>query len=357
MNWKSLTYFSRFMVTALFKGQVTPGKLFKLSANMAYAFLRIPRAPYGPAALWVEPVNYCNLRCAGCWVPAKQAHVEHVAMPLEDYKRHVDSVKDSLMFLILQMSGEPFLHPDIFKMIRYAADNRIAVWTSTNGSYKTPEDWGEQVVASGLDTLYISISGATQDNYGKYHRCGNLDNVRENVRKINAAKERTGSKTPRLAFRALLTPENRHELPDIRKMAEAMRVDLHPRYVNTDYVYEGTPRRTPTPEEIEITAKHEPQSLKNHCHGLWVAPALTSDQRLLPCCYDWLYPPTMAALREKGATVRDGWSSPEFNAFRREILKNRAQFSSCRYCDNSLGFKDSFSERPNVITIAFKGHD
>ena len=136
-----------------------------LLSNLTWGLLRIPRVPFGPAALWVEPVNYCNLKCDGCWVPAKQARGPRNKMDLRFFEAQIESVQDTLLLLILQMSGEPFLHESLFEMIRVASARGISVWTSTNGSFRTPEDWGVRVVESGLDTLVFSRLGGDAETY------------------------------------------------------------------------------------------------------------------------------------------------------------------------------------------------
>jgi MoaA/NifB/PqqE/SkfB family radical SAM enzyme len=342
------------MARSIVAGQVSAYKLKALLTNLYYAWRKIPSAPYGPTALWIEPVNYCNLQCSGCWVPRKQKHTKNKPMSMETFKGNIDSVKDTLVLLMLQMSGEPFLHKSIFDMIRYAGDNDIVVWTSTNGSYKTDGDWGYKVVDSKLDTLYISISGINQMTYELYHQGGSIENVKENIKKINEAKKDRNSKTPFMYFRALITDKNRQELTEIKKLASRLNVGVHVRIINTSYEYEGVPVKEPESSDVEIRATFEPEKLHNHCYGLWIAPALTSSNRLLPCCYDWLYPPAVGSADGLDTTIKDVWHSASFNRFRENILTNRRMFDSCRYCDNSIGFKDGFSKRNNNIIIRFK---
>lgn len=354
MNIQSIKFYSKLMIRSIIGGQVNAYKLKSLFTNLYYAWRKIPAVPYGPVALWVEPVNYCNLQCSGCWVPMKQKHTRDKPMSMEIFKRNIDSVKDTLILLMLQMSGEPFLHKSIFEMIRYAADNNIVVWTSTNGSYKTDKDWGYKIVDSKLNTLYISISGINQIKYEVYHQGGSVENVKENIEKINEAKRARNSKTPFMYFRALITDKNRQELKEIKKLASCLDVGVHARTINTSYEYEGVPIKEPDRSDVEIRATFEPENLHNHCYGLWIAPALTSSNRLLPCCYDWLYPPTIGSVNGTGTTIRDIWHSESFNRFRANVLTNRRAFDSCRYCDNSIGFKDGFSKMNNNIIIRFK---
>ena len=343
------------MFRSLMCGQVNSHKLRALITNLYYAWQKIPEVPYGPSALWIEPVNYCNLHCDGCWVPGKQKYTKHKPMDIELFKKNIDSVKDTLILLVLQMSGEPFLHECIFEMIRYASDNNIAVRTSTNGSFKTKKDWGEKVVDSKLDTLYISISGISNEIYEQYHQGGNIENVINNIKKINEVKRTRNSKVPYLYFRVLLTDKNYQDLQKIRKLASHLNIGVHTRAINTSYEYQGIPHGQSNSTDVEIKATSEPKNLHNHCYGLWIAPAITSSNKMLPCCYDWLYPQVIGSANEI-VTIKDLWHSESFIQFRKNILRNRQSYNSCRYCDNSIGFKDGFSKRRNHITIKFKNN-
>jgi len=91
-------------------------------------------------------------------------------MNLEDFKRIVDQIAPYAYYVELYNWGEPFLHPQIFDMIRYASERKISVQLSSNLNYFN-EEMAEQAVASGLTRLLVSVDGATQETYEKY-RCG-----------------------------------------------------------------------------------------------------------------------------------------------------------------------------------------
>ena len=56
------------------------------------------------------------------------------------FKRTIDELHDTLLYLIFYFQGEPYLHPDFLELVRYAADRKIYTATSTNAHYLTDDN-------------------------------------------------------------------------------------------------------------------------------------------------------------------------------------------------------------------------
>ena len=90
-------------------------------------------------------------------------------MSLELYRKVIDDVAefpDWLKILRLSQHGEPLLHPELPEMIRYAKERGVSEFIEivTNGSRLNPE-LNEQLVASGLDRIRISIEEISREGY------------------------------------------------------------------------------------------------------------------------------------------------------------------------------------------------
>ena len=83
----------------------------------------------------------------------------------------------------------------------------------------------EALVASGLDTINLSIDGATQATYEQYRKRGNLQLALDNARRLVAAKRRQQTAAPHLYWRYLDFPWNRHEIEMARQLARDIGVD------------------------------------------------------------------------------------------------------------------------------------
>ena len=88
----------------------------------------------------------------------------------------------------------------------------------TNGLLLT-EDMSERLIRAGLDHLTISIDGATKETY-KATRGAKLETLLENLRGLQRAKERLGSRYPRIMFKSVLMKQNLHELPELVDLAD-----------------------------------------------------------------------------------------------------------------------------------------
>lgn len=350
MSIKSIIFFIKLFARNILNGKVSFKKFKALAGNLLFAFLRIPRVKYGPVAMWVEGANFCNLACDGCWVPALSRKLTPCAMDFTMFKKLVDETSDSMIMIMLQMSGESFLNKHMLEMMSYAHEKKIVVWTSTNGSFSTAADWGERIVGTGIDTLYFSISGTDQQEYEKYHRKGNLSYVLDNILKIQAAKKRLHSKTPYMFARMLITDKNDLSIEKVRKFVKKLGIGLHIRYVRLEYVFDGLD--DPSKTRLHVSSPDDPGRISNHCLGLWLAPAVQSDGAVLPCCLNQLGVPTFGnVLRDR---FDDIWKGSKFNAFRKQMLTNRRGLGGCAYCpDNSIGFKDKFAEEKRIVQVSF----
>jgi len=80
----------------------------------------------------INITDRCNKSCEYCYV---DRHNQDMA--LSDFKEIVDKCVKAKVFQITLGGGEPFLHPQIHEMVRYAAE-RINVCTTSNGSFVNP---------------------------------------------------------------------------------------------------------------------------------------------------------------------------------------------------------------------------
>jgi len=140
---------------------------------------------------WVDIVGACNLRCPSCprgnFTPSDvvQSTPDAGLMTFELYKDIIRKIKEDGPSLNPQVHlynwGEPLLHPEIAKFVEYTLDQGIYCGLSANLNYdKTLKD----VVKAGPDFIRVSLSGFNQETYGQTHRRGNIERVKENMRKL-----------------------------------------------------------------------------------------------------------------------------------------------------------------------------
>ena len=104
-------------------------------------------------------------------------------------------------------------------MIEVLKDKSLKVVLSSNGN--APFESYEKIIKAGLDTLIISLDGATKESYEKYRRGGNFETVIENIRRIAAI---SGRKTE-LIIQFIVMKHNENQIEDMKKLAQDLGVD------------------------------------------------------------------------------------------------------------------------------------
>lgn len=127
----------------------------------------------GPETVHIDITNGCNTNCVTCWDHSplllaprssawKRRRVEAAAV--EELLADIASL-GGLRAVILSGMGEPFTHPDIYRMIAAAKARGLHVTLITNLIPADPE----QVIALGVDQLLIGIHGASEASYRAFH--------------------------------------------------------------------------------------------------------------------------------------------------------------------------------------------
>lgn len=174
-----------------------------------------------PAYVQIEPVGQCNLRCTMCAIQFRQDGPPYgppAFMPYEEYTKIVDQY-ENIKELHLQGLGEPFMHPRFFEMVAYAVGKGIRVTTNTNMTLLNARR-AEQCVRSGLDTLHISIDGATAETYERIRVKGHFDRVLRNIELLRNMKKQLGSQLPHFKMVVVIMRQNLDELSDLVELAD-----------------------------------------------------------------------------------------------------------------------------------------
>jgi radical SAM protein with 4Fe4S-binding SPASM domain len=174
-----------------------------------------------PSYVQIEPVGQCNLRCQMCPIQFRQDGPPSgppAFMPFEAFTRLVDEFV-GLKELHLQGLGEPMMHPRFFDMVAYAAGRGIVVSTNSNLTLLNTAERAERCVRSGLDTLHVSIDGATAETYERIRVRSSLARVERNLGLLLAAKRRLGSERPKLRLVMVVMRQNLDELPEVVRLA------------------------------------------------------------------------------------------------------------------------------------------
>src|SRR6185436_9261287 len=167
-----------------------------------------------PIEAYIEPTSFCNLRCPACPTGLRLGERPFASIDESLFKSTIDQLGDYVFLLWMYNWGEPLLHKQTPELITYAKSKKLKVVLSSNLSIKMSDDYIDRLVQSGLDTLIISLDGTSADTYKTYRLGGNFDLVRQNMRRIQDAKERHGLTVPQVVWQFLVFKHNEHEIAE-----------------------------------------------------------------------------------------------------------------------------------------------
>jgi organic radical activating enzyme len=254
---------------------LTLPKLFNVLRCETEKWRRVVRPKALPYVAVIDVANRCNLRCPYCPTGARRpsGRDKKLIEPLL-VKQLLDELDRYLISVNLYNWGEPLLHPQIAQMVKMIHERRIFTKISSNLSIAKPELVTE-VCRAGLDYLTVSVAGASQEVYERYHRGGTLQTVLENIKHVTAYKKKFNSKFPVIEFKYLLFKQNRHELETARALAYGLGADIFKCHTG------GGPEEATIATPITSDQPHAPK----FCHHLWNMIVVNSDGGIAPCCF------------------------------------------------------------------------
>lgn len=144
----------------------------------------------------VDVLSGCNLRCPSCPVENMSSlPTPRTVMSAESFEAIVHKIEretPGASRLDLFNWAEPLLHPDLPRLVGIAKDHGLHVGLSTNLNI-----WGDldEVLRQGPQSFSVSISGASQDVYGRGHVGGDVERVKDHLRRLGESVERSGGRT------------------------------------------------------------------------------------------------------------------------------------------------------------------
>ena len=124
----------------------------------------------------------------------------------------------------LQGWGEPLLHPRLSDMVRLAKTAGCTVSITTNGELLKP-GLSMRLLDAQIDTIAISVAGATRETHGRIRRGSDLERIIENIRFLVTSKKKSRRRTPRLIVSFMMTRPNIRELPDVVRLGKNLGID------------------------------------------------------------------------------------------------------------------------------------
>jgi pyruvate-formate lyase-activating enzyme len=172
---------------------------------------RLPWSMNDNPIAWLEVTDVCNIHCEGCYRQRITGHksLDEIKEEIQVFKkwRNPDNVSIA--------GGEPLIHPQIFDIVAYIAENGIKPIILTNAMALTPEMLRE-LKRAGLAGFTVHID--SHQNRPHWHNKSEADmnELRQLVTEM--VSEVRGLY---LVFNSTVYPSTYHEIPDVVRWGQA----------------------------------------------------------------------------------------------------------------------------------------
>jgi radical SAM protein with 4Fe4S-binding SPASM domain len=319
----------RLLFRFLLAGKMTIKKIWNYVNNYLHRMLQTETAGFLPSIINFETTNFCNLRCVGCrdnidhlgkFMNTDQQKILLGTMPVEMFKRVIDETSRHLLLAVLYVGGEPLMHKHIAEMVQYASTKRVATLLSTNGMLLTERNIAA-LLDSKLDFLKIAVSGFTQDVYATYHRGGDIEKIKGNLRNLVGMKK-TSHSPLLIMIDYILFEHNQQEVAVAQHFAAELGI-----------IFNVRKGRISENADIKPVKGKELRHHRGICDWLWFIAVVHWDGRIFPCCEFSMY----SNIRDLGNAqdkLTQLWNGEQYRQFRNIFITGAEDKKSflCRTC-------------------------
>jgi len=180
--------------------------------------------------LYIEPTNQCNLSCRTC---IRNTWDEPLGqMDSLTFEKIINCLKDMspLPTVIFGGFGEPLHHPDIAGMVAKVKSIGAPVELITNGTL-LHEKLSRDLMAAGIDVLWLSLDGATPESYADVRLGALLPEVIQNLSRMRYSSWAYEYPQFHLGIIFVAMKRNIDDLPEVLRIGTQLKAD---RYIVTN---------------------------------------------------------------------------------------------------------------------------
>ncbi|MCD4664254.1 MAG: radical SAM protein [Bacteroidales bacterium] len=156
----------------------------------------------------IETSTKCNLNCIMCKMSERTKINKNKLLSFDDACYFFNEIKAPRV--TLSHNGEPFLNPEIFRIINYIY--KKGSWTSVTTNFSFLPGSPKDLVKSGLNILKISLDAATPETYNKIRKNSDFDSIIKTIKNLLLEKEKLSSKNPLIRLGFVIQEQNYKEI-------------------------------------------------------------------------------------------------------------------------------------------------
>lgn len=174
-----------------------------------------------PISVSCELTPLCNLKCKMCYIRLDKKEMDDIGKLLnaDDWIKLLKEMQEVGVFALLMTGGEPTLHPGFVQIYSEAAKLGFIIELYTNAVMLSGEVFSV-LKQYPPKVITVTVYGASEEIYEKI--CGNREAFGMTLKNIRILKESLTN--TKINFRTTLVKDNIHEINDIKKIAENMKL-------------------------------------------------------------------------------------------------------------------------------------
>ena len=272
-----------------------------------------------PLYLLIEPTSACNIRCVMCFQIDKTFTTKEYMgrMPWALFVKTVDEAAlKGTKAITLASRGEPTLHPEFGKMLKYISSKQcfFEVKINTNATRLT-ESLSREILEADINEIVFSVDAGTKKTYEEIRVKGKFDDVVHNIRRFHEIRT---TEFPNSRVVTRISGVKVRDDQDIDQMTDFWRA-----YVDEVTIKPATARWDSYNNEVNGITKP--------CEMLFERMYVWYDGTLNPCDFD--YKSELALSSLENTSLEEAWKSEKYKALREGHTKGERQnFYPCDRC-------------------------
>lgn len=298
---------------------------------------------YGPAYIFLEPTNGCNLKCPYCPTGVGLQPRQRGFLKLDLVEKIVREIRHKPIQFGFWLAGEPMLHPEIVEMVGIAARAGLKPAMHSNATKLTPEV-SEGLIKSGLDWVSFSFDGDNKEDYERMRHPAKYEDTIERIRTFLRIRKELRSKTPRVTLQTLIpyVDEKTHPYGIQVEAAESFRRQFDGYEVDEFKALLAGTWSGQLDGFEGVSPSHTRTGQRWNCIIPFRDMTITWNGDVVSCCGDLDGKNVIDSVAEKN--LYDVWNGPNYQRFRKAMLSDEIErWPLCGQCERI------WTEKPNPM--------
>lgn len=295
-----------------------------------------------PQQIWIEPTNYCNLRCIHCIQP--QMTRPRGFMDFSLFRKVVDEAANHNIHINLCGQGEPLIHPKFCEMVKYACQRAYSVRVVTNATLLDMKR-AKEILKAEPSWITFSFEGVTKEIYERIRRGANYEKTWRNIVNFIDMRDKMGKKT-KIEISIIREPLTERKIQDF--INKLLKLSVDSIAVNSLANWFGESDLVQA-ENIELNPR-----VREVCRTPWIQLEIHWDGKVVSCMLD--YNNRWVIGNAKRDTLMEIWNGDGMMRFRKALRdRNYKEIEQngplCSQCDSLSFYPDSVYDRSMAYVL------